>query len=123
MGLQHEEPEKGFYLTPISGKFGSLKVVAKKGSVPFIDYKVLEKATDNFNPTRKLGEGGFACVYEGMLEDNTPVAVKKLDCRNKDVSRDFEVISIRKVHACIFFPFCFFLDYFAVDANLTVFWP
>ncbi|KAK4785795.1 hypothetical protein SAY86_002484 [Trapa natans] len=85
------EPEKGFYLTPISSKFGSLKVVSKKASVSFIDYKVLEKATDNFNPTRKLGEGGFGCVYEGTLEDSTPVAVKKLDCGNKDVSGDFEI--------------------------------
>ncbi|KAK4747096.1 hypothetical protein SAY87_026133 [Trapa incisa] len=112
------EPEKGFYLTPISSKFGSLKVVSKKASVSFIDYKILEKATDNFNPTRKLGEGGFGCVYEGTLEDSTPVAVKKLDCGNKDVSGDFEVLLIRMIH--FYVPPS--LPFWDLLCHLTVFW-
>lgn len=114
-GLQHGEPEKGFYLTPISGKFGSLKVVTKKGSVPLIDCNVLEKATDNFNPMRKLGEGGFGCVYEGRLEDNTAIAVKKLDCGSKDVSREFEVLSIKRIRAFKLAHLLLF-RFFVVDA-------
>ncbi|XP_054790862.1 wall-associated receptor kinase-like 22 [Prosopis cineraria] len=37
----------------------------------------LEKATDNYNQSRFLGQGGFGTVYKGMLLDGSIVAVKK----------------------------------------------
>lgn len=37
----------------------------------------LKRATDNFNQSRFLGQGGFGTVYKGMLPDGTIVAVKK----------------------------------------------
>ena len=39
--------------------------------------KDLEKATDNFNVNRILGQGGQGTVYKGMLIDGKIVAVKK----------------------------------------------
>ncbi|KAI3729947.1 hypothetical protein L6452_18620 [Arctium lappa] len=40
-------------------------------------YINLQQATDNFN--KKLGQGGFGSVYEGVLKDGTRIAVKQLE--------------------------------------------
>ncbi|XP_048327200.2 LEAF RUST 10 DISEASE-RESISTANCE LOCUS RECEPTOR-LIKE PROTEIN KINASE-like 1.4 isoform X4 [Ziziphus jujuba] len=54
----------------------------EKGSTYFgvqvFTYAELEEATDNFNPSRELGEGGFGTVYYGNLSDGRVVAVKRL---------------------------------------------
>ncbi|KAL3734490.1 hypothetical protein ACJRO7_023787 [Eucalyptus globulus] len=52
----------------------------------------LAKATDNYNASNKLGEGGFASVYKGRLDGNFLIAVKKpkdVPIKNlKDMNKD-----------------------------------
>ncbi|PON39239.1 Tyrosine-protein kinase [Parasponia andersonii] len=60
-------------------------------------YEDLELATGNFKEI--LGCGGFGCVFKGVLEDGTIIAVKRLD-RLSQGMRDFlaEVETIGSLH-------------------------
>ncbi|XP_057508802.1 LEAF RUST 10 DISEASE-RESISTANCE LOCUS RECEPTOR-LIKE PROTEIN KINASE-like 1.2 isoform X1 [Actinidia eriantha] len=46
--------------------------------VPVFSYHELEEATNNFDPSKELGDGGFGTVYHGKLKDGREVAVKRL---------------------------------------------
>lgn len=93
MEFQHEDAEKSITSGPLLAKFNTMKVIGTKSSVSFIDYKLLETATNNFQEGNILGEGGFGCVYKARLDDNSHVAVKKVDGRGQDAEREFEVYS------------------------------
>ncbi|KAJ0713730.1 putative protein kinase RLK-Pelle-SD-2b family [Helianthus annuus] len=60
-------------------------------------YQELKTATENF--CKKLGQGGFGSVFEGTLEDDSKIAVKRLDGLGQ-VNKSFlaEVESIGSIH-------------------------
>jgi serine/threonine protein kinase len=60
----------------------------------------LAAITDDFAEENLLGEGGFGCVFKGILQDGRPVAVKKLKIGNGQGEREFkaEVDTISRVH-------------------------
>ncbi|KAI3720265.1 hypothetical protein L6452_21178 [Arctium lappa] len=49
---------------------------------PAFTYEELQSSTNNFDPTRKIGDGGFGSVYVGHLEGNRIYAVKYLHKQN-----------------------------------------
>ncbi|KAJ0597544.1 putative protein kinase RLK-Pelle-DLSV family [Helianthus annuus] len=51
--------------------------------------KQLKTATNNFNASNKVGEGGFGPVYKGTVTDGTVVAVKQLSTHSKQGNREF----------------------------------
>lgn len=60
------------------------------GSLKFTMAEIY-KATKNFSPSLKIGQGGFGTVYKGRLEDGTFVAVKraKKNAYDKHVGVEF----------------------------------
>ncbi|GAV77688.1 Pkinase_Tyr domain-containing protein [Cephalotus follicularis] len=79
--------------------FGS-SIVTYTGSAKTYSTSDIEKATDNFDASRILGEGGFGRVYSGVLEDGTEVAVKVLKRDDQQGSREFlsEIEMLSRLH-------------------------
>ncbi|KAD3069315.1 hypothetical protein E3N88_37195 [Mikania micrantha] len=46
--------------------------------LPLFDFMTLVVATNSFSDENKLGQGGFGCVYKGILTDGEIIAVKRL---------------------------------------------
>jgi Protein tyrosine and serine/threonine kinase len=69
-------------------------------STRFISYEELKEATDNFNPSCMLGEGGFGRVFKGVLNDGTAVAIKKLTNGGHQGDKEFlvEVEMLSRLH-------------------------
>ncbi|CAL0303723.1 unnamed protein product [Lupinus luteus] len=49
----------------------------------------IKAATNNFDRTFKIGEGGFGPVYKGVLSDGRIVAVKQLSAKSRQGNREF----------------------------------
>ncbi|RDX57790.1 Cysteine-rich receptor-like protein kinase 3, partial [Mucuna pruriens] len=58
-------------------QFGALLDSVNKSKLN-MPYEVLEKATDYFSDSNKLGQGGSGTVYKGALPNGTTVAIKRL---------------------------------------------
>ncbi|XVF78679.1 hypothetical protein PTKIN_Ptkin14bG0155000 [Pterospermum kingtungense] len=56
----------------------------------FFDLSMLAKATKDFSPDNKLGEGGFGSVYKGTMEDGQEIAVKRLSVGSRQGSDEFK---------------------------------
>jgi serine/threonine protein kinase len=75
-------------------------MVTYKGTAKTFTLLEMERATDGFDESRLIGEGGFGRVYEGILEDGKRVAVKVLKRDDQQGSREFiaEVEMLSRLH-------------------------
>lgn len=56
--------------------------------VPTIPVSELREATDDFGSNSLIGEGSYGRVYYGVLNNDKPAAIKKLDS-NKQPDNEF----------------------------------
>ncbi|KAK7407236.1 hypothetical protein VNO78_08971 [Psophocarpus tetragonolobus] len=80
-------------------QFGVLWDTVNKSKLN-IAYEILEKATDYFSDSNKLGQGGSGSVYKGALPDGTTVAIKRLNFNTSQWADHFfnEVNLISGIH-------------------------
>ncbi|KAF3972341.1 hypothetical protein CMV_004150 [Castanea mollissima] len=71
----------------------------RKPDLPFFDISTILAATDNFSPTKRLGQGGFGPVYKGQLANGQEIAVKTLSRSSRQGTEEFknEVMLIAKL--------------------------
>ncbi|PIA64320.1 hypothetical protein AQUCO_00100063v1 [Aquilegia coerulea] len=89
----------GSGISSTSLSFGS-SITAYTGTAKTFSADEIERATDNFENSRILGEGGFGRVYKGILEDGKEVAVKVLKRDDQQGGREFlaEVEMLSRLH-------------------------
>ncbi|PSS18064.1 Receptor-like serine/threonine-protein kinase [Actinidia chinensis var. chinensis] len=70
------------------------------GTAKIFSLNDMEKATEHFDESRILGEGGFGLVYSGILDDDRKVAVKVLKRDDQQGGREFlaEVEMLSRLH-------------------------
>ncbi|XP_011000800.1 PREDICTED: receptor-like serine/threonine-protein kinase ALE2 isoform X1 [Populus euphratica] len=74
--------------------------MAYTGSAKTFTLNDIERATNSFDASRILGEGGFGLVYSGLLDDGREVAVKVLKRDDQHGGREFlaEVEMLSRLH-------------------------
>ncbi|KAG9446994.1 hypothetical protein H6P81_013122 [Aristolochia fimbriata] len=75
------------------------ELIGLNSKADMFSYVELRKATNDFNPLNKLGEGGFGPVYKGTLSNGRTVAVKQLSVTSHQGKSQFmtEIATISAV--------------------------
>ncbi|XP_050237690.1 calmodulin-binding receptor-like cytoplasmic kinase 1 [Mercurialis annua] len=84
-----------------SSSYGSSSTASRMVGTVNFTIEEIYKATENFSPANKIGDGGFGTVYKGKLKDGSLVAVKRAKQNNYDkrLSLEYknEVLTLSKI--------------------------
>lgn len=63
-------------------------------------FKEVALATDNFNSSTQVGQGGYGKVYKGILSDKTVVAIKRAEEGSLQGEKEFltEIKLLSRLH-------------------------
>ncbi|TYH83499.1 hypothetical protein ES332_D02G136300v1 [Gossypium tomentosum] len=84
----------------MSRKRLSTKVSMRLGGVKYFTFKEMALATDNFNSSSQVGQGGYGKVYKGTLPDKTVVAIKRAEEGSLQGQKEFftEIKLLSRLH-------------------------
>ncbi|KAK2981863.1 hypothetical protein RJ640_010380, partial [Escallonia rubra] len=76
------------------------KLSIKIDGVKSFNFEEMALATDGFNSSALVGEGGYGKVYKGILSDNTSVAIKRAKERSLQGEKEFftEILMLSRLH-------------------------
>jgi serine/threonine protein kinase len=74
---------------PSTKWFTDLEEISGVHNMNLFSYKDLKIATGDFNPTNKIGQGGFGSVYKGTLKYGKVAAIKVLSAESRQGVREF----------------------------------
>ncbi|XP_030456083.1 probable LRR receptor-like serine/threonine-protein kinase At1g06840 isoform X2 [Syzygium oleosum] len=88
------------YQPSLSRKNLSSKVSMKLEGVKAFNFREMAVATDNFNRSTQVGQGGYGKVYKGNLCDNTVVAIKRAQEGSLQGQKEFltEIKLLSRLH-------------------------
>ncbi|XP_057754470.1 probable LRR receptor-like serine/threonine-protein kinase At1g06840 isoform X1 [Arachis stenosperma] len=88
------------YQSKLSRKRVSTNVSIKIDGVKAFTFKELSHATDKFDISTKVGEGGYGNVYKGILSDETFVAIKRAEEGSLQGQKEFltEIELLSRIH-------------------------
>ncbi|KAJ6403462.1 hypothetical protein OIU84_015379 [Salix udensis] len=88
------------YSQRLPGKDLSLTVQMKIDGVESFTFKEVVLATNNFNSSTQIGQGGYGKVYRGVLLDKTVVAIKRAEEGSLQGEREFltEIKLLSRLH-------------------------
>ena len=72
----------------------------KIDGVKAFTYGEMALATNNFNSSAQVGQGGYGMVYKGILDDGTVVAIKRAQVGSLQGEREFltEIELLSRLH-------------------------
>ncbi|XAR67737.1 Non-specific serine/threonine protein kinase [Bertholletia excelsa] len=84
----------------LSRRHLSSKVPSKIDGVKSFTFKEMALATDDFNGSTQVGQGGYGIVYRGILSDSTIVAIKRAKVGSLQGKKEFltEIEMLSRLH-------------------------
>lgn len=80
--------------------FAASKLYIKIDGVKSFSFREMELATDHFDSSTQVGQGGYGNVYRGILADDTIVAIKRAKEGSLQGQKEFltEIEMLSRLH-------------------------